>query len=625
MKLYLVSKNPMISKLVHLSSQKLGLEVVETDSLDASVLADIVLIDDECFSEDSFNAYKAANTEAKFGQFCDKAVERNQNFSVHIQKPFLPTDLVKTLSEMSGIPIIEKQSDAMGVLGNDVLSSEHSDSSGLNLDDNLDFSSLDDLNLDSLDKVESGGDEMLDFGGNDVDLDAPLDFGGDDELSNFDDVAKEPELSANELEADNKNLDDISIDTQEAQETKTNILDKNEVDTIKDLLADSADSKGDNAENLDFDLNKELESIKDDKEMVSDDKGEAAKEETSKIENEEIDFSDVAGDLGELSDFGISSDSNIKDSAAKGVDSIENKDNINESIDFSDLGMEFDGFGDKEKADSSELESSEAAEIKEEIPQDLEIIDKEKSQTTQQTIEPQAQDNLELESLENDNVLSDSVSEAEANVKADDFDFTMDENDEQSLKEGEAKIDAAGLESDLESAKDNKQEIDLDLSNFELDRELEAKKAQEPQENSSELSLDVDSLAQDIVNTPVSENTKSFEEALSKYSTFEQNAESSENAEQSKQIDIDDAFSALSEEGLSEALGEPVKIAPNPTPIVAPQVQDSTKAQLPSAIKADSIEALIATLQTMQTQNLKELLSGATINISIQFPTKEIK
>ncbi|MDD6056194.1 MAG: hypothetical protein PUB96_06600 [Helicobacteraceae bacterium] len=617
MKLYLVSKNTMISKLVHLSSQKLGLEVVEADSLDTSVLADIVLIDDECFSEDSFNAYKAANTEAKFGQFCDKAVERNQNFSVHIQKPFLPTDLVKTLSEMSGIPLIEKQRDAMGILQDDVLSGENNDSSGLNLDDNLDFSSLDDLNLDSLDNNAESGDEMLDFGGDDGEsLDAPLDFGGDDGLGDLNETK----------EADNKNLDDISIDTQESQGTKTQILDENEVDAIKDLLADSADSKGDNAENLDFDLNKELESIKDDKEMVSDDKGEAAKEETSKIENEEIDFSDVAGDLGELSDFGISSDSNIKDSAAKGVDSIENKDNINESIDFSDLGMEFDGFGDKEKADSSELESSEAAEIKEEIPQDLEIIDKEKSQTTQQTIEPQAQDNLELESLENDNVLSDSVSEAEANVKADDFDFTMDENDEQSLKDGEAKIDAAGLESDLESAKDNKQEIDLDLSNFELDRELEAKKAQEPQENSSELSLDVDSLAQDLVNSPTNENSKSFEEALREDSTFEQNAESSESVEsEAKEINIDDSFDTLSEEGLSEALGEPVKIAPNPTPIVAPQVQDSTKAQLPSAIKADSIEALIATLQTMQTQNLKELLSGATINISIQFPTKEIK
>ncbi len=48
--------------------------------------------------------------------------------------------------------------------------------------------------------------------------------------------------------------------------------------------------------------------------------------------------------------------------------------------------------------------------------------------------------------------------------------------------------------------------------------------------------------------------------------------------------------------------------------------EDST---LPSNIQANSLESLIGALQALQSQNLKDLLSGASISINIQFPKKD--
>lgn len=82
-----------------------------------------------------------------------------------------------------------------------------------------------------------------------------------------------------------------------------------------------------------------------------------------------------------------------------------------------------------------------------------------------------------------------------------------------------------------------------------------------------------------------------------------------------------DEFDTLSLEGMSEALGEPIAKAPNPAPIVPnASVADSA---LPSNIQANSLESLITALQALQAQNLKDLLSGATISINIQFPKKD--
>ena len=197
MKLYLINKNPIISKLVALSASKLGVEIVESQDVDVNIDANVVLLDDECYEAESFNAYKEANQEAKTALFYAKSTERIAGFDTYIQKPFLPTDLVKTLSEISGIEIVESNTPKTEVQSDIVEPDEENELEDLNLDDAIDFSNLDDLNLD--DTTPQEGDAPLDFGADDEgfesiagdentenssngeDMDVQLDFGAEDE------------------------------------------------------------------------------------------------------------------------------------------------------------------------------------------------------------------------------------------------------------------------------------------------------------------------------------------------------------------------------------------------------------------------------------------------------------
>lgn len=195
--------------------------MVESQDLDTNISAELVLMDDECFEAESFAVYKEGNAEAKIILFYSKATERIEGFDTYIQKPFLPTDLVKTLSEISGISV---EDSTKKNVESDILELDSSDDLGeLNLDDELDLSNLDNLGL------ESDNDLNLDDGN------TQLDFGGDDGLDNIDSTESVEQVQES---------DDLQV------------LDKSEVDTIKDLLDDSKEVVDDPL--LGFDLDKNL-------------------------------------------------------------------------------------------------------------------------------------------------------------------------------------------------------------------------------------------------------------------------------------------------------------------------------------------------------------------------------
>ena len=54
MKLYLVNKNPIITKLVSLSVSKINLDMVETQEIDSTLQADILLLDDEWYTKETY-------------------------------------------------------------------------------------------------------------------------------------------------------------------------------------------------------------------------------------------------------------------------------------------------------------------------------------------------------------------------------------------------------------------------------------------------------------------------------------------------------------------------------------------------------------------------------------------
>ena len=626
MKLYLISKNPIISKLVALSASKIGVEIVESQEINMGIDANIVLLDDECYEPESFNAYKEANQDAKTALFYAKSTERIEGFDTYIQKPFLPTDLVKTLSEISGIEIVASHTPKAEIQSDIVEPNEDNNLEDLNLDDEIDFSSLEDLNLD--DETPQDGDMQLDFGADDEegiesaennnntestnnieDMDAQLDFGADDALE------EESQI-------------------ENAQDTPQ-VLDKSDVDEIKDLLGDSTEGAESQEDTLDLD--KELGALTDDLDSFDskDSEGLDAIEEidsTQEMENtntqntqdstrqdpKEDDFEFSLDDL-ELDNDSNAQDSTLEpaleDSQSKEAESLEpaNEDDIgNMEIDLSDFDLGEETEATNESAES--LNSIEATEIPDtqETTNSLEIDTLgdniiEDTPDSQVDEKPETLDSLDLSedlgSLE-DLELEKSKKNTEASTESD---ISAIANDDLSdfvdlkLEDVESLHNA---ESDtLSDSKDTDEtNVELDIASNDLDLES----AQEEDSKNNLESLE-DTTAQDLDLTQDSASENAIPQAEL----------------QTKSNEMDDDFSALSIESMGEALGEPVSKDPIPAPIVTQDAPKATETQLPSNIQANSIESLIGTLQALQAQNLKDLLSGATISINIQFPKKD--
>lgn len=626
MKLYLISKNPIISKLVALSASKIGVEIVESQEINMGIDANIVLLDDECYEPERFNAYKEANQDAKTALFYAKSTERIEGFDTYIQKPFLPTDLVKTLSEISGIEIVASHTPKAEIQSDIVEPNEDNNLEDLNLDDEIDFSSLDDLSLD--DETPQDGDMQLDFGADDEegiesaennnntestnnieDMDAQLDFGADDALE------EESQI-------------------ENAQDTPQ-VLDKSDVDEIKDLLGDSTEGAESQEDTLDLD--KELGALTDDLDSFDskDSEGLDAIEEidsTQEMENtntqntqdstrqdpKEDDFEFSLDDL-ELDNDSNAQDSTLEpaleDSQSKEAESLEpaNEDDIgNMEIDLSDFDLGEETEATNESAES--LNSIEATEIPDtqETTNSLEIDTLgdniiEDTPDSQVDEKPETLDSLDLSedlgSLE-DLELEKSKKNTEASTESDISAIANDDlSDFVDLKLDDVEsLDNAESDTLSDSKDTDETNVELDIASNDLDLES----AQEEDSENNLESLE-DTTAQDLDLTQDSASENAIPQAEL----------------QTKSNEMDDDFSALSIESMGEALGEPVSKDPIPAPIVTQDAPKATETQLPSNIQANSIESLIGTLQALQAQNLKDLLSGATISINIQFPKKD--
>ena len=555
MKLYLINKNPIISKLVALSVSKLGVEMEESPEIDLTLGAEIVLIDDECFEQELFNSYKSANPEAKFGLFYAKSTERLEGFNEYIQKPFLPTDLVKTLSKISGItPMDNQQAHQKGESNG--LEIDDVESLG-NLDDELDLSGFDDLQLDD---EESSAESS--------EGDAQLDFGADDSKEESSDL---------------------------------NVLDKGDVEEIKDLLSneealpESTDISSDLGEEMDLggdssagdDLEgSELQAERDKIEVAEDSKEESLE---SQGEDFDVQLEGLGGDdiKGNSADFAETSEEGEADldldldfdNETKEAESLENAES--DLLADEDLGL---------PALDEEMGDEKAVETTEEIAQDM---GEESADSNASGLD--IGELGDLESSSNDVLDSDFG----------DLDLSTDSGD--SLADLSAEASESTEEDlgdlNLESQEQTQEELDLDMG---AESEIAAQTNETESENAE------DSIAEDLSENLEADLTGDLDLPLEEESKTEPAALESGL----------DEFDSLSVEGMSEALGEPIAKAPNLTPIVpnASVAEDST---LPSNIQANSLESLIGALQALQSQNLKDLLSGASISINIQFPKKD--
>ncbi|WP_026944149.1 hypothetical protein [Helicobacter rodentium] len=568
MKLYLINKNPIISKLVALSVSKLGVEMEEAQEIDSSLSAQIVLIDDECFEKELFDAYKTANPETKFCLFYAKSTERLEGFDEYIQKPFLPTDLVKTLSKVSGITPMDHQQAHKESDNSEISELEGAES--LDLDDELDLSSFDDLQLDDEESVADsnvGGDEQLDFGAEEgieeaaEDPNAPLDFG-----------AEEGEESATENPDEQL---DFGAEDDSGEEQDLNVLDKSDVDEIKDLLSNEEETpkQADESESLekaigDFEVKDDLDFSDLQAELDNIEVAEESKEEEIESKEENIPPLEVenteASEDSKAEDFDFSLDEigeSIDDKPEESSESMEN------------MVAEESKEGNEELDLTEALEDSTQSEIGEEV----------------ESLGETPSEELKEESLDLD--LSDHLPTEETSETKEDLDSLGDLGEEADFNDLSGEEAESQIPLDI-GLGDESQDAMQEEPNLAEEEGLKIPEDTEL-ENKEDLSLDEEGLNAGEVESqmPMSDAPNT------------------------------DEFDTLSLEGMSEALGEPIAKAPNPAPIVPnASVADSA---LPSNIQANSLESLITALQALQAQNLKDLLSGATISINIQFPKKD--
>lgn len=197
MKLLLINKNPIVRKLVKLSAEKAGIGVAEVESFMEveDFDFDFVFIDDESLEEGALETLSEKIPHAKYGFIHSKDRPRESGFSLFVQKPFLPTDMVDLLkSEAQGGSPKEFFQGSASLAGEDAFSKELEEFS-LDLPKKVDVS------------LEKG--EELDF-----DLDTPLSLDEPLELPKSEEDAPllEDDLLDSPQELANQESEDLDLD-----------------------------------------------------------------------------------------------------------------------------------------------------------------------------------------------------------------------------------------------------------------------------------------------------------------------------------------------------------------------------------------------------------------------------
>lgn len=99
MKVLLINKNPVVSRMIHLGAEKAGFELDEAEGLEniTSDYYDIVFIDDEIYSRNLLDILRQNVVATKIGLIASRDQQETVGFDFIFKKPFLPTDIVELL------------------------------------------------------------------------------------------------------------------------------------------------------------------------------------------------------------------------------------------------------------------------------------------------------------------------------------------------------------------------------------------------------------------------------------------------------------------------------------------------------------------------------------------------
>lgn len=368
MELLLLNQNPVISKLVRLSAEKLGYTFEELPALEEELkFYDFIIIDEDLGIDISLLK----------GKYNELIILANKSeFDGHIsyfKKPFLPTDLLKLIKD------IEEKNLGLDLENTEDITANTNDSELENLA-NFDPIELENSpNADDESKQNDTQDEILNEDLVQVqDLQEHTDMQKqvsdkelDELLANTDDLKDETktEQEDQELEAlSNHDIDEFLTNTDEAQAEDEALLDQKEneeqeeelesLSSVEDFeLKEKDEGFDEDLNNEGFELLDELDedkketdenSQKQEEEISFDDIPEGAKFLGEKEENLSEDFAPIIEESEEEIQEPIIKDEDAQNQIKKELDELKKLDQEHSEVEISDDENEFDGLNENE-------------------------------------------------------------------------------------------------------------------------------------------------------------------------------------------------------------------------------------------------------------------------------------
>lgn len=477
MKVALVNKNPAVSRLITLSLNKIGVEYVEFDDVNAvSGEFDYIIIDSDMESADVKFDQKVMYLAPRGGIKPDFA-------DIMLEKPFLPTEFINLFEE----------SKAVNVAGDDTKAE-------LGLDDSANF--------DDFEHIDENYEELQNFELPEIDTDFE-NLAKEDETEKLDDNVLNDELlkehledssvgdledeeisldeadtelideNSEETEAANENVDDESSKTPKAEETIEDGLssDFGDLSALVDEIENMDESSPvdeeardelekiveQNTQNLKIDENdEELDDISQSKKELSEIdsldeelNSEEADEENKNLEQEELNIDELAKFDDEDS---LENEINLEDEP-------KNDENLDESSEADEEQIQVDD----EKAEG-DIEEEALDEISSEELENLESSESENTSSEmsveelEDVSEPEAKEDLGLadETFEEENAQEENAQEESKDAASSELNFdaaSIDDIDENTMLAAFGLKDIPQTSSKNDTKEDYKEEL----------------------------------------------------------------------------------------------------------------------------------------------------------------------
>ena len=243
MNILLLNDNPVVTKLVTLSAQKTGNEILIASNIEEIPEGsyDLLIVDEALYTPVLFDELESKISFKRSLYMLSRGVASVDGFDNEVKKPFLPTDLVELLSAIaiSVANVTEKQKEPEIDLDNLDLEDD------LDLDETLSATAKeDDLDLDDLGDLDF---DLDSFDLNDLDLDTEgsesdetasvLDQDDVDEVKNLLDETDDDELKLDELD-DDFSFDDLDLEDEHVETKEEPKIELLEEEKLEDELED---------------------------------------------------------------------------------------------------------------------------------------------------------------------------------------------------------------------------------------------------------------------------------------------------------------------------------------------------------------------------------------------------